>query len=60
MIDFIIFTFDMEEASGCDINKMKEEICDRTWRAMFSILDTDGDGRVTWNEAWAFLRENKH
>ena len=52
----------MEGACGAhanDIKKLSHEIPDRTWRAMFSILDTNGDGRVTWNEAWAFLLENK-
>ena len=60
--DFKYFTFDMEAASGApatDIRKLSLEGSDRTWRAMFSMFDTNGDGHVTWDEAWAFLRENK-
>ena len=52
----------MEEASGApdiDIKKLSIEGVDRTWRALFNIFDTNEDGRVTRNEAWAFLRENK-
>ena len=60
--DFKYFTFDMERAGGAeesDMRRLSAEGSERTWRVMFSMFDQNGNGRISWDEAWAFLKENK-
>ena len=52
----------MERAGGAedqDMKRLSKEGSERTWRVMFNMFDRNGDGKISWDEAWAFLRENK-
>ena len=59
--DFKAFTIDLEREAGLpevDINKLKTQGTYRTWMAIFALYDINGDGEITWEEAWNFLKMN--
>ena len=60
--EFKQFTINCAVAAGVsdtDIQAMKGEGSDSMWSMMFRQFDEDNDGSITWEECWAFLKENR-
>ena len=59
--DFKEFTVELEREAGLpeeDIQTLKRDGTNRTWMAIFALYDINGDGQITWDEAWNFLKNN--
>merc|ERR1719199_980125 len=60
--EFKEFTINCAKAAGvsdADIEGMKAEGSDSMWSMMFRQFDANNDGSITWEECWAFLKENR-
>ena len=60
--EFKEFTIACAKAAGvsdADIEGMKAEGSDSMWSMMFRQFDANNDGSITWEECWAFLKENR-
>ena len=60
--EFKHFTVSCARASGVserEIRSMQKEGNESMWTSMFKEFDADNDGKISWEEAWDFLKENK-
>ena len=60
--EFKDFTIDCAKAAGVEeseLEAMKSEGSDNMWAMMFRQFDKNGDGQISWDEAWSFLKENR-